>query len=508
MYLIYSILFSVGVVLMAPFYWWRKGRVQGRGHWAERFGDIPFQESERGAIWIHAVSLGETLAVAGLVQEMQAAFPARKIYLSHVTPTGREAGEKRLPSIAGRFYAPLDWSWTVRKAMARIKPSLLIIVETEIWPNLFRLAKESGAHVVIVNARMSNRSFRGYSVARPFIRRVLSSLDEIYAQSEQDAERFRQLVPEPERVRMAGNLKFDARPPQLGEFARALKVAIQQARRGPILVAASTMPGEERLVLEAWDVIIQRHPPALLILAPRHPTRFDEISNELVRSQREHMRRSNLPADAESISNQLKSNGILLLDTVGELAGVFEAADLVFVGGSLVPTGGHNILEPAYWSKVITFGPHMENFRDIAKLFLDAGAAIQVRNPQELAHAAWLLQIPRGARRYGGGGKESFGYGRTPALRHGLCKDCENIWTPRHQADRPSQPRQSESASSAIFGGVQSWRGPACRGLWHGMACRATAFAAGDQRGQPHGRRHGKDTPRRVRRHESASQWK
>jgi 3-deoxy-D-manno-octulosonic-acid transferase len=392
MYLIYSILFSVGVVLMAPFYWWRKGRVQGRGHWAERFGNIPFNESERGAIWIHAVSLGETLAAAGLVQEVQAAYPTRKIYLSHVTPTGREAGEKRLPSIAGRFYAPLDWSWTVRRAMDRIRPSLLIIVETEIWPNLFRVAKQSGARVVIVNARMSNRSFRGYSFVRPFMRSVLSNLDEIYAQTEQDAEHFRQLVPKPEQVRMAGNLKFDARPPQLGEFARALRVAIQQARRGPILVAASTMPGEEPLVLEAWDQITKQYPTALLILAPRHPARFDEISKELSRDQREHIRRTNLLADVQTISQQLKSTGILLLDTIGELAGVFEVADLVFVGGSLVPTGGHNILEPAYWSKVIAFGPHMENFRDIAKLFLDAGAAIQVRNPQELAHAAWLLQ--------------------------------------------------------------------------------------------------------------------
>jgi 3-deoxy-D-manno-octulosonic-acid transferase len=401
MYLIYSVLFSVGLLLMAPFYWWRKGRAQGRGHWAERFGNIPFQEAGPGAIWIHAVSLGETLAVAGLIKEMQRTFPGRSIYLSHVTPAGREAGEKRLPAIAGRFYIPLDWRWAVRRALARIKPSLLVIVETEIWPNLLRAAQAAGARVVIVNARMSRRSLRGYSLARPFLRRVLSNVDEICAQTEEDAARFRQLVDQPERVRMVGNLKFDAQPPQLGEFARALKAALRQTQRGPVLVAASTMPGEESLLLEAWDLIQARYPQALLILAPRHPARFGEVQQDLARARRGFVLRTGLPSDQQAISSQLASASILLLDTIGELAGVFEVADLVFMGGSLVPTGGHNLLEPAYWSKVIAFGPHMENFRDIARLFLDAGAAIQVRNPQELAHAAWLLENKEARERLG-----------------------------------------------------------------------------------------------------------
>jgi 3-deoxy-D-manno-octulosonic-acid transferase len=392
MYLIYSMLFSMGVILIAPFYWWRKGRGQSRGRWAERFGNIPFQEAGPGAIWIHAVSLGETLAVAGLVQEMQRTFPHRKIYMSHVTPTGREAGEKRLPSIAGRFYVPLDWRWAVRKAMARIRPTLLVVVETELWPNLLRAAQEAGASVVMVNARLSKRSLGRYRIVRPFMQRVLGNVNTICAQTEEDAKRFRQVGAKPERVRMIGNLKFDAQPPQLGEFARALKAAIRHTQRGPVLVAASTMPGEEPLVLEAWDLIRARYPKALLILAPRHPARFEEVSQGLARDQRGYVRRTTLETDEQTLSDRLAATSILLLDTIGELAGVFEVADLVFVGGSLVPMGGHNILEPAYWSKVIAFGPHMENFRDIAKLFLDAGAAIQVRNPEELAHAAWLLQ--------------------------------------------------------------------------------------------------------------------
>jgi 3-deoxy-D-manno-octulosonic-acid transferase len=401
MYLIYSMLFTLGALLTAPFYWWRKGRALKGEYWAERFGNIPFQETSSGAIWVHAVSLGETLAVAGLVKEIQRAFPARKIYLSHVTPTGRQAGEARLPSIAGRFYLPLDWRWATRKALARIKPSLLVIVETELWPNLLRAAQEADARVVMVNARLSKHSLRGYRLARPFMRRVLNDVDGICAQTEEDAERFRQIGARPERVRMVGNLKFDAQPPQLGEFARALKAAIRQAQRGPVLVAASTMPGEEPLVLEAWDLIRARYPKALLIIAPRHPPRFEEVSQDLARAQRGFVRRTTLQVDEKALASQLASTSILFLDTIGELAGIFELADMVFMGGSLVPTGGHNILEPAFWSKVIAFGPHMENFRDIAKLFLDAGAAIEVRNPEELAHVTWLLENKEARERLG-----------------------------------------------------------------------------------------------------------
>lgn len=439
MYLIYSFLFSVGLILMAPVYWWQKGRARQGGHWGERFGNLPFREASSGAIWVHAVSLGETLAVAGLVKDLQTAFPRRKIYLSHVTPTGREASEKRLPSIAGRFYVPLDWRWSVRRAMARIKPSLLIIVETEIWPNLLHEAKKSGAHVVVVNARMSKKSLRGYSLARPFMKRVLANVDEIYAQTEQDADRFRQIVAAPERVRMMGNLKFDAQPPQLGEFARALKAALNQARRGPVLVAASTMPGEEPLVLEAWDDIRARYAQALLILAPRHPLRFEEVASDLAQSQHEFIRRTSLPPDAQELSRQLASTNILLLDTIGELAGIFEVADMVFMGGSLVPTGGHNILEPAYWSKVIAFGPHMENFRDIAKLFLDAGAAIEVRNPQELAHATWLLEHKDAREGLGASARQVLekNSGATARTLEGLRK-----YLDENAAGKPPHPRE------------------------------------------------------------------
>jgi 3-deoxy-D-manno-octulosonic-acid transferase len=406
MYLVYSTLFTLGAILSAPFYLWRKGKNLQRGHWRERFGLIPFHEPRPGAIWVHAVSVGETVAVAGLVQKVQRAFPERKIFLSHVTPAGREAGQARLPAVAGRFYAPLDWRWTVRRTLERIRPALLVVVETELWPNLLRAAQQAGARVALVNARLSRRSLRGYRLARPFMRRVLADVDAICAQSEADAERFRELGARPERVRMVGNLKFDAQPPQLGEFARALKTALRRAERGPVLVAASTMPGEEPLILEAWDLIRARYGKALLILAPRHPARFDEVARQLARAGRGFTRRTSLKVEHQEVFAPLACTEILLLDTISELAGLFELADLVFVGGSLVPTGGHNLLEPAYWSKAITFGPHMENFRDTANLFLEAGAAIQIRTPEELAHTAWLLENSEARRRLGASARQ------------------------------------------------------------------------------------------------------
>jgi 3-deoxy-D-manno-octulosonic-acid transferase len=401
MYLIYSVLFTLGVILTAPYYLWRLRGKGGSAHWGERLGCLPdsFQQAQPGPIWIHAVSVGETLAAVGLVRELQQRYPERKIFLSHVTPAGREAGENRLPSVAGRFYLPLDWRWAVRRALERIRPAMLVIVETELWPNLLRAARESGARVILANARLSDRSSRRYRLALPFMRRVLEDVDRICVQTATDAERFRRLGAKPESVELAGNLKFDAQPPQLGELPRLLEKVLARATRQPVLVAASTMPGEERLVLQAWKNIRDRHPRALLILAPRHPARFEEVAQLLTEARSSFVRRTMLEAREDVLAGQLASSEILLLDTIGELAGIFELADMVFMGGSLVPTGGHNLLEPAYWSKGIIFGPHMENFRDIAQLFLQAEAAVQVRDTDELAHVVLKLLEDGAARR-------------------------------------------------------------------------------------------------------------
>jgi len=342
------------------------------------------------------------MAVAGLVRELQRRYPGRKIFLSHVTPTGREVGEKRLPDLAGRFYLPFDWVWTVRRAMEQIRPSLLLIVETELWPNILRVSHDFGCRSILVNARLSDKSFGGYRLIRPFMRRVLENVDWIGAQTAADAERFRTLGAPPERVRVTGNLKFDGQAPALGDFGIKIREALKAQNRRPVFVAASTMPGEEPPVLQAWQAIREKYPQALMILAPRHPARFAEVAELLRAGGRNFMRRTALRQNSEEMRLQLVSAEILLLDTIGDLAELLGLADVVFVGGSLVPTGGHNLLEPALWRKPVIFGPSMTNFRDVAALFLGADAAIQVADAAELGQQALrLFDNPEKARTLG-----------------------------------------------------------------------------------------------------------
>jgi len=401
MYLTYSFLFTLGALLTAPYYLWKRRSELAGKLWRERFGLLPesFQQEKRGAVWVHAVSVGETLAVVRLVRDLHALFPDRKIFLSSVTPAGRAAGETRLPSVSGRFYLPMDWRGAVGSALKRIKPSLLVIVETELWPNLLRASHEFGARIILINARLSTRSFRRYRLLRPLMRRVLEHVDVVCAQTEADAERFRHLGALSERVALSGNLKFDSEPPRFAAFPRHLERAVAHTKRGPIMIAASTMPGEEPILLDAWSKVHAQYPKALFILAPRHPARFDEVAQILARSGFSYTRRSLLASPEPEFSSQLAAPDILLLDSIGELAAILELADVVFMGGSLVPTGGHNILEAAYWARPVVFGPHMENFQDIAQLFLEAEACVQVRDGKELVESVLNLFGDRAASR-------------------------------------------------------------------------------------------------------------
>ena len=384
---LYSMLVTVVALLAAPCYLVRYGaRGIPSGYWRQRLGWLPRWlqgQASEGAIWVHAVSVGETLAIAGLVAEIVHRFPARPLYLSHVTPTGRAAGERRIAGVAGRFYLPIDWTWSMRRVFDRLRPAMLIIAETELWPNLLRVARERATRVVLVNARLSERSFRGYRRFAFFFRHALGAIDHVFAQTERDAERFRSLGIPADRVSVAGNLKFDSRPPELGSLPRFLRRALEAGGRGPVLVAGSTMPGEERLLLNSWDEVRRSHPSSFLIIAPRHPQRFEEVAHLLRAGGRRFLRRTALdPAERES---QLVEADILLLNTIGELGGVYELADVAFIGGSLVPSGGHNPLEPAYWAKPVLFGKHMENFRDIARLLLTGGGAFEVAGSEEFA---------------------------------------------------------------------------------------------------------------------------
>lgn len=405
MYLVYSFLFTLGVILTAPYYLWKlRSRSVSSINWRERLGRLPWNLRQNhtmggpGPVWAHAVSLGETLAIAGLIEEIQERYPERKVFLSHVTPAGRKAGGARLESLAGRFYAPLDWRRCVRRAITSLQPDLLLVVETELWPNLLLEAHRNGTRIALVNARLSDRSFKRYQLVRPFMKQVIGCIDWIGAQTSQDAERFLMLGAKPERVVVVGNLKFDGKPPRLGDWGKRLERTLETSERRPILVAASTMPGEEALLLRAWTEIRRRHSQAILILAPRHPARFGLVARLLSDTGRSFVRRTEFETQESLFTKQISKTDIILLDTIGELAGILELADIVFVGGSLVPTGGHNLIEAAYWGKPILFGPHMENFRDIARRFLQAGAAVQASGVEELAKEMTGLLQDKGRR--------------------------------------------------------------------------------------------------------------
>jgi 3-deoxy-D-manno-octulosonic-acid transferase len=389
---IYSLLYTITLLCAAPWYLWRYRDSRQLGAWLrERLGWLParFQQKTTGAIWVHAVSVGETLAAASLVRELRNRFPERPIFMSHVTPTGRAAGEKSIPWVDGRFYLPFDWKFAVRRVLRLLRPQALLILETELWPNLILEAHRAGTKVLIANARLSDRSSRGYARAPFLVRRLLEGVDAILAQSERDARRFRALGAPPGRVVTAGNIKFDAAPPAISQLARDCRQALLQLERTPAVIAASTMPGEEPLLLNAWQQIIKAFPRAFLILAPRHPPRAGQVQELLEASDLKTVRRTALPSTG--MEQALQGADVLILDTVGELAGLFSIADLVVMGGTFVPTGGHNLIEPSRFGVPVIFGPSMHNFRDIATLFLGAQAGVQVKDSASLARTATAL---------------------------------------------------------------------------------------------------------------------
>ena len=296
MYLIYSFLFTVGFVLALPYYLLRRGGSGALRGIQERFGRLPesFRQQTPGAILVHAVSLGETLALVPLVKELERRYPERKIFLSHATVTGRQAGRERLPGIAGQIYLPLDWRWSMRRMVRHLQPELVLIGETELWPNFFRTVKAEGSKLVVVNARVSDRSFPRYRMGRFFLRRVLADVDRILAQSPSQRARFVSLGASADQVVVTGNMKFEFSPPARNDFSQRLGARLNEAGFSPVMIAASTMPGEEEKVLRAWREIRRDHARGLLILAPRRPERFDTVARLLERQGVNFVRRSRL----------------------------------------------------------------------------------------------------------------------------------------------------------------------------------------------------------------------
>ncbi|MDE3136202.1 MAG: 3-deoxy-D-manno-octulosonic acid transferase [Acidobacteriota bacterium] len=400
MYLAYSLLLALAMLVALP-YFAVQGLRHGK-HWqnlVERLGRLPAELIERagrspGALWIHAVSVGEVVAAAPLARRLKERFPGRRLVISTTTITGQRMARERIAWADDFFYYPLDWAWVVRRVFRAVRPSLVVILETEIWPNFLRVARQSGVPVLFASARVSERSFRRYRLTDGLIRRVLADASVFLPQTEEDARRLVALGAPEERVRIGGNLKVDVPPPVRNPLAGWLADQAARGKRTPVIVAGSVVAGEENAVLAAFAGVRERYPDALLVLAPRKPERFEAAAQLAEVRGWGLVRRSSL-----SLGGALDAGaGILLLDTIGELGGLYGVADLVFVGGSLVRAGGHNILEPAALGKAPIFGPHMDNFRDIARRFLDRGAATQVATPAELSRQ-WVEWLDDPARR-------------------------------------------------------------------------------------------------------------
>ena len=395
MYFLYSLMLGGALVLLSPWFFllgWRRNKYLH--NLGERLGRVPARlvQPGRGAVWVHAVSVGEVLAVEPLVRELARRLPDRKVLISTTTRTGQELARLRFGE-ESVFYFPLDFAFACRRYLRAVQPELIVIAETEIWPNFLREARRAGARLAFVNGRLSDQSFRGYRRFRRLLGPILQAVDLFLMQTEEDARRLREAGAPPGRVRVGGNLKFDLPEPNRPEFLGELERISQGAS---ILVAGSTLRGEEKKILDALETAesVQGRRP-VLVLAPRHPERFDQVARLLAQRGVKFLRRRQLA----------KADGrpeVVLLDTLGELAGTYAAATVAYVGGSLVPGGGHNPIEPALWGKPVVFGPSMENFRSIAKSLVDAGAAFQVKSPDALGVVlAALLGNPQACERAG-----------------------------------------------------------------------------------------------------------
>ena len=382
-YFLYSLVLALAMLLSAPYWLYqvlRHGKY--RKGFTERMGEVPARLIGVGkgpptqpVIWIHAVSLGEVLAIVGLVDKLRKTLPQHRVLVSTTTDTGQDLARKRFGE-QNVFYFPLDFAFAIRPYLRALRPELIILAETEFWPNFLRLAHASGAHIAVVNGRISDRSLPRYRRFPWALRRMLAHVDLLLAQTAEDSARLQLIGAQADRVQVTGNLKFDVNLPSLPPIVESLGTALAAEGAGPVLVCGSTVEDEEPPLLKAFENLRVAHPRAVMILAPRHPERFDDVAILL--------RQLGIPSYRRSLwHGEALAGGVLLIDTIGELAALYVLADVAFVGGSLVPRGGHNIIEPAQHGVAIVTGNHTENFRDIVALF-QARDAVRIVGLAEL----------------------------------------------------------------------------------------------------------------------------
>jgi 3-deoxy-D-manno-octulosonic-acid transferase len=391
----------------SPWWLWRMATTQKyrEGLW-ERLGRVrPLRDQAgRPLIWIHAVSVGEVLAVTRLINTLDAVLPEYFVAVSTTTRTGQALARERFgPNRV--FYCPLDLPWAVRAHLNALQPRLLILAETEFWPNLLNSCFRRGIPVAVVNARISDRSWPRYRRVRFFFKPLLHRLARVLAQTETDADRLKTIGCQPDRITVAGNLKFDVRVGVEAEATRLLNILAPDLR---LIVAGSTLEGEESALLEVWPQLLAADPHLAMVLAPRHPERFSAVAGLLDSSAIPWVRRSDWKSKPPGTFKPLHPGEIVLLDTIGELASVYSLAAIAFVGGSLFPTGGHNPLEPAQFAVPIVMGPHYANFRAIAEDLL-AHHALRIASKEDLsATLIELLRDPTGATAMGQRAKQVF----------------------------------------------------------------------------------------------------
>ncbi len=387
--LLYSFALTLALALSAPWWLWKAATADKyREGLAERLGWLPARlfsaNDPRPAIWIHAVSVGEVIAVGGLVRELRERVPGCRVVVSTTTRTGQRVARERFGAETV-FYYPLDFAWPVRRYLRALRPRLFVLAETEFWPRMIGECRRAGIPVAVVNARVSDRSYPRYLRLRALWRRILGGLSVVLAQTEEDAARLRAIGVAADRVTVGGNLKYDVRAAADSPFVAALRAALPAGAK--LLVCGSTLEGEERLLLEAWPSLLAAEPELRMALAPRHPERFPAVADLLDGAGIPWVRRSQWPTIGE---DGFAPGAILLLDSIGELAPLYSLATVAFVGGSLVAAGGHNPLEPAQFGVPILMGPHYENFRGIVDKLRERRA---IRNATSAELAAALLEL-------------------------------------------------------------------------------------------------------------------
>jgi 3-deoxy-D-manno-octulosonic-acid transferase len=374
MYVLYNLLLIIATVLSFPVILFKLITVpKYRGGITQKLGRLRkgVMKVIKGSrpIWVHAVSVGEVMAAHPLIRELKKKYPHRKLILSTVTVTGNYTAQRRVPEADAVFYFPFDLPCIVRRVIQAINPQIVLVAETELWPNFFRELKRAGIPSAVINGRISPNSHKNYRKFKLFFSQVFDNVTLFCMQTEADAEKIRDIGADPEKVIVTGNLKFDQKLP----VNTSAPVSIASGKK--VITAGSTHRGEEAVLLEVFKRLREKYPDLLLIIAPRHPERFDEVEGLINRAGYDCQRRTMLKGPLKDV---------LLLDTIGELRSFYSLCDIAFIGGSLVKVGGHNLLEPAAMKKPVIFSRYMFNFKEISEALLSAGGGIMVKDKTEL----------------------------------------------------------------------------------------------------------------------------